>query len=256
MMRSSALLQCEAADERHHCQASTSMKITSENSPSSDSPESSEGPDELQNPSKLGELVSLCLQSPERLQAKLRDDNLIKLGMLILFSMAIVGFLMGAFSGGAQLIAAPIKIVIGMLVAMVLCLPSLFVFSNLSGAQIDMRQAIVSMILAISVVALLLLALAPVALVFSLSTDSQALVGFIHIMLMIVGAWFGGAALNKVWNKGKSTFSMAAGIWMLLFLVVLFQLATSFRPIIGTYEELNLSDKMIFLEHWLGPLEG
>jgi hypothetical protein len=208
---------------------------------------------EVVDPNKVSGLVTACLQKPEVLHPYLDTRSIVKLGAVIAGSMVVVGLVMATFSGGAQLLAVPLKVSLGTLIAMGLCLPSLFVFANLSGSRMDLRQAAGSMIVAVAVVALALLALAPVALVFSTSTDSVSLVGSIHIAVLLIGVWFGGRALKKVWTMKGSWGASAAGLWMLLFLVVLLQLSTAFRPLIGPYESIDLSDKKIFVEHWLDP---
>lgn len=208
----------------------------------------------LRTSGDFSDLVATSLRQPEALRSLLRSDAsaVIRLLTLIVPAMAMVGLLIATFSGGAQFLWVPVKVVLGTLAAMAVCLPSLFVFSNLAGSNVDLRQAIGSMVVAVAVLALVLLALSPVAMVFSLSTDSSVLVGWIHVAFLLIGGWFGGTALRRIWESEREARSQAAGFWMVLFIVVLLQLATTFRPLIGEYRPLDLEDKKIFLEHWLG----
>ena len=201
----------------------------------------------------FGSLVTTCLRQPEALRRLIGEEasTRTRLLVMILPAMALVGLLMATFSGGFQLRAVPLKVVAGTLAAMAVCLPSLFVFSNLAGSGIDFRQALGSMMLAVAVLAMVLLALAPVALVFSLSTDSSALVGWIHVGFLLVAAWFGGSALKRVWGPSAESGS-PAGLWMVLFVVVMLQLSTTLRPLLGEYEPLDFAEKKVFVEHWLG----
>lgn len=164
-------------------------------------------------------------------------------------SMATVGLLLATFSGGMQFAVVPAKIVFGTAAAMIVCFPSLFVFSNLSGSAIDLRRAIGSMTLAVAVLSFVLLALAPITLVFSLSTESVRLLGWIHVMFLFVAAWFGGEALGRLGTE-NARHRTAAGLWMMLFVIVLLQLSTTLRPLLGEYEPLHLDERKIFLEHW------
>ena len=200
------------------------------------------------------ELIATALREPEALSGSIGQQTrlIIRLAGMLVPALAIVGSMIGLFSGGWQLLAVPIKVVLGTLAAMVICLPSLFVFSNLAGSRIDLRRAVGSMTLSVTVLSFVLLALAPVALVFSLSTDSIPLVGWIHVLFLLVAAWFGGSALRRV-SGTTSEGTSPAGIWMLLFVVVLLQLSTTLRPLLGDYEPLALSEKKIFVEHWLDP---
>ena len=47
----------------------------------------------------------------------------------------VYGVVTGTFSGGTQLWAAPIKIAGGLLISAAICLPSLYIFTCLSGSQ-------------------------------------------------------------------------------------------------------------------------
>src|SRR6185369_11737325 len=47
----------------------------------------------------------------------------------------IYGLIAGTFSGGTQLWAAPVKIAGGLLISALICLPSLYIFSCLSGSK-------------------------------------------------------------------------------------------------------------------------
>ena len=215
----------------------------------------------------LGSLIATTLRAPEALRDALDHSAATKLSAAVIVpTMATVGLLVASFAGGSQYWAVPLKVVAGTLVAMAICLPSLFVFANLTGSRIEVRQALGSMLVAVSVLALVLLALAPVGWIFSVSTDSRALVGGIHVLFLCCAAWFGASALRRLWfdegsgaTNDAGAASMArggrrrtAGLWMLLFLVVLFQLSTTLRPIVGDYEPLDLSAKMTFVEHWFG----
>jgi hypothetical protein len=222
----------------------------------SDSP--SVGSPESARPGDLSTLVAACLRSPEMLRASIGQDPSARtrLLLLVIVAMAFVGFLMAAFSGGLQVLAVPLKVIAGTIAAMSVCLPSLFVFSNLAGVQVGIRQALGTMLVAVVVLALVLVAVAPVALVFALSTESTAVVGAIHVLFLLIAARFGGAALSRIWADDGGGRSGAATWWIVLFVVVLLQLSTTLRPLIGEYQPLDLSDKKIFFEHWLGDTKN
>ena len=64
------------------------------------------------------------------------------LAVAALISLAAYGLVVGTFSGGDQLIAAPLKISVGALFSMLICLPSLFIFACLTGADVTLRATI------------------------------------------------------------------------------------------------------------------
>jgi hypothetical protein len=157
---------------------------------------------------------------------------------------------MAAFSGGAQFVAVPLKMLAATLIAMVVCLPSLFVFANLTGIWLDLRRGFQSMLIGLLVLALVQLSLAPIALIFALSTDSVGAMGTIHVIFLLISALFASRALARSWTAAGGARSPTAPLWTLLFVVVLLQLSTTLAPMLGAYSPLDLSQKRFFLADW------
>lgn len=201
---------------------------------------------------ELGELVSASLRYPEALPQALAERPSAggKVLAVIVGCSAAIGVLMATFAGGAQLIAVPLKTLAATLVAMVVCLPSLFVFANLTGVWLDVRRGFQSMLIALLVLALVQLSLAPIALIFSLSTDSAGVMGTIHVVFLVISALFATRALSRCWTAAGGAASSTAAVWMLLFVVVLLQLGTTLAPLLGDYAPLDLSRKRFFLADW------
>ena len=88
--------------------------------------------------------VEAILREPGRIAATLRQhgQGRLVLGMLAVaaFCSVVYGIVVGTFSGGQQLWAAPVKIAIGMLISGLICLPSLYIFSCLSGSPVRLAQ--------------------------------------------------------------------------------------------------------------------
>ena len=70
---------------------------------------------------------------------QLRQPGAGKLIAMMLFVSVvcslIYGVVVGTFSGGTQLWAAPVKIAAGLMISALICLPSLYIFTCLSGSQ-------------------------------------------------------------------------------------------------------------------------
>ncbi len=170
--------------------------------------------------------------------------------------LLIFGFVVGTFSMGTQLWAAPLKILAGLFFAGLICLPSLYIFSCLCGLEV--RFATVAGLLAsmICLASLLLVGFAPVVWIFSQSTESVAFVGFLNLIIWIIAVWFG---LGLVGKAARALGGRDIGhlrVWMVIFLLVTFQLTTSLRPIIGESDDLLTSKKKFFLEHWVDTMNG
>src|ERR1035438_5696331 len=83
--------------------------------------------------------IDAILRHPRRVMFQLRQPEARKLiVMMLLVSVAcslIYGVVAGTFSGGLQLWAAPSKIALGLMISALICLPSLYIFTCLSGSQ-------------------------------------------------------------------------------------------------------------------------
>ena len=115
---------------------------------------------------------SLCDAKPSR--------HWLLLALAAVPAFALYGLLMGSFSGGAQLLAASVKVSGGALLSALICLPSLYIFACLTGAEVSLRALAGVLSAALALTGLLLLGFAPVAWVFSQSTESIAFIGTLH----------------------------------------------------------------------------
>ncbi|MCB1231183.1 MAG: hypothetical protein KDN19_12990 [Verrucomicrobiae bacterium] len=170
--------------------------------------------------------------------------------------LAVFGLVLGFYSGGHQLWAAPLKVVIGVLGSALITLPSLYIFSCLNGLDITARSVAGVMAAAVCLLSLLLLGLAPVAWIFAQSTEQIAFFGFLVLVFWIVGLWFGlGLIFRAAGFLGvKRRFHLA--IWAAIFTLVTLQMSTTLRPIIGESDHFLTGEKRFFLAHWLDHLDG
>src|SRR5262245_34436437 len=117
--------------------------------------------------------IEAMLRQPRRVMYQLRQPGA---GWLIgaMLGVAIVcgviyGVVVGSFSGHAQWWAAPIKISVGLMVSALVCLPSLYIFSCLSGSQARLSEMFGLLAGLLMLMTLLLIGFAPVAWLFSQS---------------------------------------------------------------------------------------
>ena len=173
--------------------------------------------------------------------------------VIALFCLVAYGVVVGAFSGGNQLWAAPLKIAGGALMTTAICLPSLYVLACLGGAHDGLRLGPLAGLLlaALALNATLLISFAPIAWVFSQSTDSIAFISCLHLALWSVSFFFGlrlvhlGARFLGVADRGYVV------LWMVLVTLVSLQMMTTLRPIVGSSERMLPAEKKFFLNHWL-----
>ena len=203
---------------------------------------------------KVIDYPELLLKKPGHLFHKINNnpepiDFAILFGFSALF-LLIYGVVVGSFLGGWQYVIAPAKIVLGLYLSAVICLPSLYIFTCIGQARIGFVSVMGNLLIALTLVGILLIGFAPVAWVFSQSTNSIAFIGFIHLAIYLVTLLFG----FKLLYQGLQTVSEQQNgfipVWIVIFLLVSLQMGTSIRPIIGRSDTFLPTSKTFFLSHW------
>ena len=209
----------------------------------------------MQGERNLPGVLENLLKHPGRVVWELTSGRpgsvMLALLLLTVVSLGIYGVIAGSLSGGSQLWIAPVKIVGGSLLSLFICLPSLYIFLCLCGADARLRQVAGLAVASACLTALLLISFAPVAWVFSQSTDSVALMGMLHLIFWVVALWFGLGFLKR--SAVLSQTNLNGGnlpVWMLIYIVVSLQMMTSLRPIIGRSETFLPTSKQFFLAHF------
>ncbi len=205
----------------------------------------------------LVSIIEAILREPRRVMFQLRQPGSSRLMILILTVSLVCGLLYGlvagTFSGGTQLWAGPVKIAGGLLLSALICLPSLYIFSCLSGSQARLSEVAGLVAGFLLLITILLIGFAPVAWVFSQSTESVAAMGALHLAFGFIATCFGlrflSAAFAHYGNSGDGL-----KVWIVIFLLVLLQMTTALRPIIGTADTFLPAEKKFFVSHWVDCL--
>ena len=213
-------------------------------------------------PEKNGglELLAALLKHPGQIIHELHGERRPALGLwLMLFAlaaMALYGVVVGSLTGGTQFWIAPVKLVLGTFLSVLICLPSLYVFDCLGGNDVRFHTIAGALAAGVCLNALLLIGLAPVAWIFSQSTDSTAFMGALHLLFWLIGLSFGlrliGATSRFRSKQGRGHLKS----WSLIFILVCLQMTTTLRPIIGRSDSFLPREKKFFLTHWLNSLGG
>ena len=203
--------------------------------------------------------VEAMLRQPRRMLFQLRQAGAARvIALLLLLAVvcaAVYGVVVGTFSGGDQLWIAPVKIVGGMMVAALICLPSLYIFSCLAGSQARLAEVFGLVVGLLVLTTILLVGFAPVAWVFSQSTNSITAMGFLHLAFWAVATFFGWRFLKNGFTHLSAQSLGALYVWICIFVLVCLQMTTALRPIIGTSENFFPTEKKFFLAHWFEVLE-
>jgi hypothetical protein len=194
------------------------------------------------------------LRQPRRVLFQLRQPGagrvILALFLLSLGCSLIYGLVVGSFSMGTQLWAAPVKIAGGLLFATVICLPSLYIFACLSGSQARLIEIIGLVCGLVSLMCILLVGFAPVAWLFSQSTASVGWMGALHLLFCLVATCFGLRFLSSGFAYSRARSNAGLVTWAIMFVLVMLQMTTTLRPIIGKGDTFFPGEKKSFLQHW------
>ncbi len=204
--------------------------------------------------------VEAILRQPRRLMYQLRQPGAARLvGAMLLVTVlccAVYGVVVGTFSQGAQLWAAPVKISGGLLVSAMVCLPSLYIFTCLSGSQARLVEVCGLVTGLLMLLAVLLIGFAPVAWLFSQSTESLGWMGGLHLLFWLIATCFGLRFLAAGFEHSRARSTGGLGAWIIIFLLVMLQMTTALRPILGTASTFFPTEKKFFVTHWKDCLSG
>ena len=202
--------------------------------------------------------IESILRHPRRVLYQLRQPGaghvIVALFLITVLCSLIYGFIVGTFSMGIQLWAAPVKIAAGLVISAVICLPSLYIFSCLSGTQARLIEVVGMIAGLLALMTVLLIGFAPVAWVFSQSTDSLPAMGALHLTFWCIATYFGIRFLSEGFAhlSGKPA---GLRVWVTIFLLVMVQMSTALRPIVGKADTLLPVEKKFFLKHWFEQMD-
>jgi hypothetical protein len=226
--------------------------------PSYGSPPLGESPEERSPITNAIALVEAILRQPRRVIYQLRQPGAGKIifWMLLIsmFCALVYGVVVGTFSMHKQLWAAPVKIAGGLLVSVLICLPSLYIFGCLSGSRARLAEIFGLVCGLLTLMTLLLIGFAPVAWLFSQSTESVNWMGTLHLIFWGIATIFGLRFLEAGFSHSQARSNAGLYTWVVIFILVVLQMTTALRPIVGTSETFLPTSKKFFLTYWSDSL--
>jgi hypothetical protein len=204
--------------------------------------------------------IEAILRQPRRVMFQLRQPGAGTLIVSMLFVSVvcslIYGVVAGTFSGGTQLWAAPVKIAAGLMISALICLPSLYIFTCLGGSQARLVEVFGLLAGLLMLMTILLIGFAPVAWIFSQSTESLAWMGTLHLIFWFIATCFGLRFLEAGFSHSNARSLAGFRTWVVIFMLVALQMTTALRPILGTSKTFLPTEKKFFVAHWGDCLKG
>ena len=198
--------------------------------------------------------IDAILRHPRRLMFQLRQPDASRLvTSMVLASIvcsAIYGAVAGTSTGGSQLGIASVKVAIGLMISATICLPSLYIFTCLSGSQARLMEICGLLSGLLLLMTVLLIGFAPVAWIFSQSTDSLVWMGALHLTFWLIATYFGLRFLHAGFSQTSARSHAGFNTWVVIFVLVALQMTTALRPILGRSDTFLPGDKKFFAVYW------
>ena len=200
-------------------------------------------------------LVEALLKSPATIlrEGRAGYGMILRLAAIVAVTASLVGLVMALFSGGLQLVFVPLKLSLGIFCCALLCLPSLHVFSCLSGAEQSVKDTLIALLLGVALMGVLLVGFAPIAWIFSQATASVAVMGAVHLIFLVISCVLGLGLVNRA-LAAMNRNPVRTRMWSPLFLLVVLQMTTTLRPLVGPEDGQILHGRSFFVAHWISSL--
>jgi hypothetical protein len=79
--------------------------------------------------------------------------------------------------------------------------------------------------------------------------------GVLHLAFWSISAYFGLRFLSAGFNARKDGSGGGIKVWMIIFVLVMLQMTTAVRPLLGTAVTFLPTEKQFFVRHWLDCLK-
>lgn len=152
---------------------------------------------------------------------------------------AAYGAILGLFQPGVQTLFAALKVPIVVLGTCLLCSPTFFVFNSILGSKLSFPQTLAVVLYLASSAALVLVAFAPIAWLFTVSTQGNGFLRGLHLLVFGIAAAYGMRSLNtarRYLNYIDASQTPIHGrflfLWFAIVLFVALQMAWYFRPLL------------------------
>ena len=208
-------------------------------------------------------LVAAVLKDPARIAAAIANRDKLAAAILLLLGTglaghAVFGIAAGLFGGWPVAAMDAVKMPLVGVCSLLLCFPSLYVFSCVAGMPLSILQTLALGSACFAMMGLILVGLAPVAWLFAVSTSSLGFVAMLVFLLWLVAIGFAGRFVDKL--RAAPLFQRQAGLklWFAILMLVTLQMATCMRPMLAKPDACGwlTSEKQFFLAHFGRALDG
>jgi hypothetical protein len=201
-------------------------------------------------------IVATLLKAPQDMSGIIADrKDLLRSAVVLLLTglgcHAVFGFATGMFAGISVAFMDVVKVPLVAGCSLLLCFPSLYVFSCVAGSPLTLSQTFTLGCSCLAMLGLILVGLAPVAWLFAVSTESMPFVVMLTFFFWFVSLCFASKYMTKL--KANALFERQGGInvWFVILMLVTLQMTTCMRPLLEKPEKgWWTAEKQFFLSHF------
>ncbi|MBD2742975.1 actin-binding WH2 domain-containing protein [Coleofasciculus sp. FACHB-1120] len=161
---------------------------------------------------------------------------------------AVYGAIIGSSHSSLQALSSAFKLPCFYLMTLILCLPTLYFFSILSGSTRSIGQYFAMLLTSVAVISVLEFSLAPVVLFFLITTHNYQFFVLLNVAIFALTGFTGvtflyqGVQLMSVQDNeaAQDTRTRILQFWLILYALVGCQLGWTLRPFFGTPGEFVL----------------
>jgi hypothetical protein len=208
-----------------------------------------------------GNVVASLLKAPLEVADAIEGNRrLVAHGMTLLAAAvafhAVFGLAAGLFGGWQVAVMDVVKTPLIAVSSLLLCYPSLYVFACVGGTTLSLAQVFLLGSSALAMLGMLLVGLAPVAWLFSVSTESPGFMTMLVLFIWLIAVSFALKYITKL--QARAIFRKAIGIklWFLVLVIVTLQMVTYLRPLLVAPQGAWWTpEKKFFLTHFADTLD-
>lgn len=206
---------------------------------------------------EAGNLLTTLLKAPGRVARliALEERGLFAVAVSFLgvagICHALFGLALGLFAGWPVALMAAVKMPLVAISALLLCFPSLYVFSCVAGSPISLSQVAALGCSCLAMIGLLLVGLAPVAWLFAISTASLPFMVLLAFLIWLIALVFAARFVGKLGLHPLLRRQAGIRMWFWILILVTLQMTTCMRPMLGAPKAgWWTSEKKFFITHY------
>jgi len=159
-----------------------------------------------------------------------------------IFGIAFYGLVMGTYVDEWQhWLKISYKAVVLIWGSIILCVPSLYVFTSIKGSSLSLKQIIFLLLGALSTTGIVLIGFLPIVWFFTWCTKEMVIIRAMHDFVIFLSLGFGliflGQGLNyQIENNKKVSYTGVLFLWLIVLIAVLGQMAVKLSPWFSSFK--------------------